>query len=153
VLKLISFYTIRLGQEVFIQSLSTIFLDYLKDPVAEIREVGTREFKKFFSVMDLEWFSSYLGPKLNDMFLNSSWYLHKISVLKLLALIPGDFLGIFNLAAKDSLANVKIAVCKAIRIMAIEKKDLALYYAIVNDLKKDKDREVAYQAGLIEIEG
>ena len=152
VLKIIRSYTQSLGSSLFTEVLSSLYLDYLRDPVCEVREIGYREFKKIVFLIEADWISSHLSPKLNDMFLNTSFYLHKISILKLLSIIPGDFLGIFNLASKDSLSNIRITVCKAISQMLSDKKDCGLYYSIISELKKDKDREVAYQASTLQID-
>lgn len=153
VLKCVFFITQKLGQSIFIESLYGVFFLFIRDPIAEIRNSGIKYLKRFVGMLDNEWISSALFPKLQAMYLESTWYLHKITLLKILTVFPGDYINIFTLASKDHVANVRIAVCRSILSMISEKKDCSVYLNIINELKKDKDREVLYLSSLINIEG
>lgn len=150
VLKSIVKLTLMLGSDIFTSSLSSIFLRFITDPVCSIRNTGSNEIKKLSKCIDQEWFLTILYPKLQELYSETTWYLHKVCIIHILGNIPGDYLSIFNMACKDSVSNVKIAVCKVIQQMIDEKKDISAYNSFIYELRKDKDRDVAYLAFKLE---
>ena len=152
VLKCVWLITEKIGQQIFMESLYGVFFHFIRDSVAEVRTSGVKYLKRFSKLLDSDWVANSLFPKLQTMYLETTWYLHKITLIKILTILPGDYLNIFTLASKDQVANVRITVCSSLLAFQSEKKDLTHYLHLISELKKDKDREVSYLSSLLTTE-
>lgn len=152
VLKCVWLITQKMGQGIFVESLYGVFFHFIRDSVAEVRNSGVKYLKRFVKLLDTDWVVNALFPKLQAMYLETTWYLHKITLIKILAILPGDYVNIFALASKDHVANVRITVCSSLLCFQSDKKDLTHYLQLISELKKDKDREVSYLSSLLATE-
>ena len=115
-----------LGNSMLLSSYQ-FYLDSIKDPVCEIRQTVVAEMKELQEIIEIEWFSQVMYPKLQELYASSSWYLHRVGIIHIFGSIKSDYLGIFSRASKDPVANVRIAVCKVIKLMIADGRETTAY--------------------------
>ena len=109
-----------LGDEIFIRSLQDIYFGFLNDPVSEVRLSGVETIADIVTVLGDEWVTAEFLPKLQDIYHRDN-FVARINVLHALAkvrLSVDQMSTIFYFAAKDSVPNVRLVLCKVMKEIA-----------------------------------
>lgn len=115
-----------LGDEIFVRSLQDIYFGFLNDPVSEVRLSGVETLVELVKVLGDEWVSAELLPKLQDVYHRENFVV-RINVLRALGKVKlsvDQLSTIFYFAAKDSVPNVRLVLCKVMKDIA-EKIDIS----------------------------
>lgn len=140
--------TRHLGEEAFIRHLQPIYLSFFTDSVNDVRESGVNSLTTLTTIMTPEWIVGDLIPKLEDAYHNQSNFVTRITVLRGMGSIfvnPDQYAPIFNEAAKDKVANVKLVLCKTLKKLSA-KIDISQFRNILQDLSRDGDKDVKFYA-------
>ncbi|CAG9311872.1 unnamed protein product [Blepharisma stoltei] len=140
--------TRHLGEEAFIRHLQPIYMSFLTDPVNDVREAGIEELNILATVMTPEWTVAEFLTKLEEIYHSQANCIARITILRAMGSIyvnPDQYVPIFNEAARDKVANVRLILCKVIKKLS-SKIDVSQFRNLLQDLSRDADKDVKYYA-------
>jgi serine/threonine-protein phosphatase 2A regulatory subunit A len=125
VFSLIGDLGIGLGKDAFVKHLETMFLTYLTDTAASVRNAGIRKAKELGNTLKSEWVMTNFVPKVIDNFnVEKQGYLSRMCSLFSLASVitqmskdnvTTQVVPLMAKACKDSIPNVKFTAAKLIK--------------------------------------
>ena len=105
------------GGEVF-SRLEKVLLHFLSDSVAQVRDSGVQTIASLSQMFSSDWVNNELLPKMQEMYSKDLSYLYRITLIQSLGKLPVEpdqLVTVFSSAAKDSVPNVRLALCKVIK--------------------------------------
>lgn len=147
------------GKDVFVKHLESIFLTYLTNTAASVREMGIKKSREIAEKYKSEWILSSFLPKVIENFnVDKQGYNYRMcSLYSLHAVIPfiskdqisQQIVPLFVKAMKDPIPNVKFSVAKIIHSSRPYFDQGVFNSQIVpglKDMSSDSDKDVSYFA-------
>eukprot|EP00343_Euplotes_focardii_P006651 CAMPEP_0205821620 /NCGR_PEP_ID=MMETSP0206-20130828/8561_1 /ASSEMBLY_ACC=CAM_ASM_000279 /TAXON_ID=36767 /ORGANISM="Euplotes focardii, Strain TN1" /LENGTH=576 /DNA_ID=CAMNT_0053117239 /DNA_START=6 /DNA_END=1736 /DNA_ORIENTATION=+ len=152
-----------LGKEAFQRSLKDIFFGFLTDTAASVRNQGIFKLGDLAVSFRNEWVLDEIIPKLLEIYeQDKQGYLYRMCVInagievsKALSKsqINTHIVPVMLKACSDSVANVRITVCKAIKKLMSTTEGAAVgsnFKSTLTDMLNDSDKDVAHFAYVAE---
>jgi len=159
VFELIGDLSVKFGREVFMKSLESIFMQYLTNTAASVREMGISKSRELAASFKGDWILSSFVPKVIDNYnVEKQGYNYRMASLSSLAevlpylqkdQITEKIVPTFIKATNDKIPNVQFTVSK---ILAKNRQyiDASVYQSTIipklKDMSQDADKDVAYFA-------
>lgn len=147
------------GKETFQKHLESVFLSYLSNTAASVREMGVKKAKELAEKFKGDWVMSTFVPKVIETYnVDKQGYNYRMCCLmSLQAIIPfitkeqisSHVIPIFLKAMKDPIPNVRFTVAKILQKSKSQLDAGAVASQIIPGLKEmtsDSDRDVQYYA-------
>ena len=116
-----------LGKDIFLKHLEGIFISYLSNTAASVREMGIKKSKELAEKFKAEWVMSSFIPRVTEMYnVDKQGYNYRMCCLHSLQAvmmylskdqISQQIIPIFLKAMKDPIPNVRFTVAKIIHKM------------------------------------
>lgn len=152
-----------LGKETFQRSLKDVFFGFLTDTAASVRNQGILKLGDLADSFGNEWVVDEIIPKLNDIYdQDKQGYLYRMCVINAgievsrnlsKSQINTHIVPILLKACSDSVANVRITVCKAIKKLVSTSEGASVgsnFKSTLADLVSDSDKDVKHFAMVAE---
>ena len=152
-----------LGKDSFQRSLKDIFFGFLTDTAASVRNQGIKKLGDLAVSFRNDWVVSEVIPKLNDIYgQEKQGYLYRMCVINAgievsrslsKSQINTNIVPIMLKACTDSVANVRITVCKAIKRLVSTSEGASVgsnFKSTLTDMVNDSDKDVAHFAYVAE---
>mmetsp|Transcript_27889 Transcript_27889/g.27749 ORF Transcript_27889/g.27749 Transcript_27889/m.27749 type:complete len:297 (-) Transcript_27889:38-928(-) len=152
-----------LGKETFQRNLKDIFFGFLTDTAASVRNQGILKLGDLAESFGSDWVIDEIIPKLNDIYdQDKQGYLYRMCVINAgieisrglsKSQINAHIVPIMLKACSDSVANVRITVCKAIKKLVSTPEGAAVganFKSTLSDLVNDSDKDVKHFATVAE---
>jgi len=113
-----------------------------------VREAGIEELNVLTTIMTPEWTVAEFLTKLEEIYHNQANCIARVTIIKAMGSIyvnPDQYVPIFNEAARDKVANVRLVLCKTIKKLSA-KIDVSQFRNLLQDLSRDPDKDVKYYA-------
>ncbi len=152
-----------LGKETFQRTLKDIFFGFLTDTAASVRNQGILKLGDLSDSFGSDWVIDEIIPKLNDIYdQDKQGYLYRMCVINAgieisrcmsKSQINTHIVPIMLKACSDSVANVRITVCKAIKKLVSTSEGASAgsnFKSTLADLVNDSDKDVKHFATVAE---
>mmetsp|Transcript_22692 Transcript_22692/g.26050 ORF Transcript_22692/g.26050 Transcript_22692/m.26050 type:complete len:238 (+) Transcript_22692:1027-1740(+) len=154
---------ISLGKEPFHKNLKEIFFGFLTDTAASVRNEGIKKLGELSISYRSDWVIDEVVPKLNEIYdQDKQGYLYRMCVINAgieiarslsKTQINAHIVPIMLKACTDSVANVRITVCKAIKKLVSIPEGASCgsnFKSTLSDMINDSDKDVAHFAYVAE---
>lgn len=160
VIELVGDMAIKFGKDTFFKHLEPIFMQYLTNTAAAVREMGIRKVQKMAEQFTGTWVTTFFVPKIADCYNTEKiGFNYRMACLQSLASVIASvdkvdtnnkIVPIFVMACKDPVPNVRFCVCRILK----EKKEhispenwaTSFEGLLTQMVKEDTDRDVQYYA-------
>jgi serine/threonine-protein phosphatase 2A regulatory subunit A len=160
---LVADLSVNLGKDAFQKNLKDIFFGFLTDTAASVRNQGILKLGDLAASFRNDWVIDEVIPKLNDIYdQDKQGYLYRMCVINAgievskslsKSQINTHIVPIMLKACTDSVANVRITVCKAIKKLVSTPEGASVgsnFKSTLTDMVNDSDKDVAHFAHVAE---
>lgn len=156
ILETISIFSKVINKTIFLDNLSDLIFDLLKDPVYEVRKKMSENLKSIFENINDKNFNNKLIEKFNEMSLSENYLIRNtinFSILELLNdkkhldFIENNLIDLIIKLSKDNVPNIRynsVIILKKIMKISSQKKISDIIRNRFRELKNETDIEVIY---------
>ena len=160
---LIADFGVALGKDSFDKTLRDIFFGFLTDTAASVRNEGIKKLGELSVAYRNDWVIDEVIPKLNEIYdQDKQGYLYRMCIINAgievsrslsKSQINSHIVPIMLKACSDSVPNVRITVCKAIKRLVATPEGGSVgsnFKSTLSDMVNDTDKDVAHFAYVAE---